>query len=220
MPTVRERRGRVLRGLTGGAITLALASASVEAQQTSPAYQRALELEQADKYREAAAAYREALREAGGNLGALLGLERSYAQLGWSDSLLPILDSAIASRPGDATLRTMQLRTLRGGGDPSRVRGAFERWRRDAGRDIAPYREYAKLLLQDGHTAGADSVLRRAQEEFGSGRGLELEVAQLRAAMGLWEPAAEAWRAAIEAQPYLEQAAVFALAPTPTASRG
>jgi tetratricopeptide (TPR) repeat protein len=37
--------------------------------------------------------------------------------------------------------------------------------------------------------------------------------------MGLWEPSAESWRRAVNAAPYLEQAAVFALMPAPAEAR-
>ena len=91
------------RSAAVGMAMLCVAAAALGAQQPDR-YQRGLELEQAEKYREAAAAYRQALAAGPGNLGALLGLERVYAQLGWTDSLLPILDTAIAQRPtGPAT---------------------------------------------------------------------------------------------------------------------
>ncbi len=200
----------------------ALASlvSQADGQELSAAYQRGLELEQKDRYREAAAAYRDALREAPASIPALLGLERAYAQMGWSDSLLPIVRVAIAARPREQSLRTVELRTLRATGDSDGLREAFERWRRDVPRDPAPYRELARVLLQDGRTIAADSVLRRAQAELGGARGLELELAQLRAAMGLWDLAAQAWRTAVQTYPYLERAALFSLTPTPAATRG
>src|SRR5687768_18261901 len=54
------------------------------------------------KYREAVGAFRAALT--GPNfLSAMLGLERSYAALGWTDSMVPVIDSAIRARPREAT---------------------------------------------------------------------------------------------------------------------
>ena len=183
------------------------------------AYIRGMELEQAERFREAAVAYREVLDASPANVPALLGLERVYALLGWTDSLLPVLDKAIAAQPTEAPFRAAQLRSYRALGRHDDVRAAFERWRRDWPRDPMPYREYARILIQDGQAQAADTVLRRAQAELGSGRGLELELAQLRATMGLWHQSAESWRAAVGTSPYLEQAAVFALAPAPAASR-
>lgn len=179
---------------------------------------RGLELEEQSRYKEAVVAYREALR---GEtvVPALLGLERAYAELGMSNSLLPLLDTIIAGRPRDPTVRSVQLRTLRAAGRPADLRAAFERWVTDASGDAAPYREYVTLLLQDGQAAVADTVLRRAQQTLGSARDLAGETAQLRASMGLWEPAARSWREALVTMPYMVQAAAFSLAPTPPAAR-
>ncbi len=197
---------------------LVAAALPADAQDSTP-YGRAMQLEAADKYRDAAAQYREALRAEPGNLPAMLGLERSYAQLGWTDSLLVLLDSALAARPTDATLRTIQLRTLRSKRDDAATRMAFEHWLLAAPGQQAPYREYARLLLQDGFSVAADSVLHRAESALGSGKGLELEAAQIRASMGLWQQSAEAWRKAVSGATYLEQAAIFSLSPTPAAAR-
>ena len=189
------------------------------AAQDSAALSRGMSHEEAERFREAAAAYREALATDPANLSALLGLERAYASLGTTDSLLPVLDRAMAAMPREATLRAMQLRALRMLADHPAMRAAFEAWVAAVPGDVAPYREYTRLLLQNGQTAAADSVLRRAAETLGSARGMELELAQLRAAMGLWEPSAQSWRAAVGDAPYLEQAAVFALLPAPGEAR-
>src|SRR5687768_18623290 len=82
------------------------------------------------KYREAVGAFRAALT--GPNfLSAMLGLERSYAALGWTDSMVPVIDSAIRSRPREATFRSVQLRTLQMLGRTAAARESFERWARD-----------------------------------------------------------------------------------------
>src|SRR3712207_8830994 len=56
--------------------------------------------------------FRAALR-VGNPVNALLGLERVYAELGWADSLLVVVDSLVARYPRDASIRSVQLRTLR-----------------------------------------------------------------------------------------------------------
>lgn len=196
-----------------------LAVARVGAQQISTAEQRGLLLEQDEKYREAAAAYREALTQTPSSVMAILGLERVYMQLGWPDSLLPVLERSIAGAPREPALRAAQIRTLRSLGAPERVQAAFEQWTRDMPGDAAPYREYARLLLQDGQLRTADSVLQRARTRLGTGRGLELEQAQLRAAMGEWALSAASWYHALERAPYLEQAAILSLVATPVALR-
>src|SRR6185437_12929338 len=167
----------------------------------------------------AAVAYRQALVQTPNSLAAMLGLERVYAQLGRSDSLLPILDSAIARQPRVNALRAAQLRTYRSLGDRAGMERAFDHWRKDAPHDPEPYQEFARMLIEDGYTAEADTVLQLAQTQVGSARGFSYEVAQLDAAMGKWEPSARAWRQAVSDNPYLADAAVFALFPTPAGTR-
>jgi tetratricopeptide (TPR) repeat protein len=175
--------------------------------------------EEAERFREAADAYREALASDAANLPALLGLERAYAALGVTDSLLPVIENALKAAPKERAIRTMQLRALRMLGDPAQMRSAFEEWVRVVPGDAAPYREYARLLMQDNQIGTADSVLQRAASTLGTTRDVELELAQLRAAMGLWEHSAESWRKAVADAPYLEQAAIFALMPAPAGER-
>src|SRR5439155_355192 len=166
-------------------------------QQDTTAFYRALELESAGKYRDAAPLFRSALGTSSA-VSALLGLERVYAELGWSDSLLAPLDTLIRRSPRETVYRSVQLRTLQTLGRDAELRTAIDRWVRDVPGDPSPYREYARLLLQRGLTASADSVIRQARQALGSTSDLQLEIAQLRAAMGLWEESAQAWRLAPE----------------------
>ena len=203
-------------------LSLALSLLRMEtahAQETdSPVVQRALVLENAGKHREAAQLFRAALG-ALPNAGALLGLERAYAELGMSDSLLAPLDSLIVRDPREPLYRSVQLRTLQMLRRDDRLRAAFERWVRDAPRDPAPYREYARLLLQLGRSSTADSIVQRGRMALGGARDLEYETAQLRAAQGQWRASAEAWRRALPDAPHLASAAAYALAPTPVSAR-
>jgi tetratricopeptide (TPR) repeat protein len=198
----------------------AAAAARLEAQQISDTliFYRALELEGAGRYREAAPLFRAALR-VGNPVNALLGLERVYAELGWGDSLLVVVDSLVARRPTDESIRGVQLRTLQALGRDAEIERAVEAWARQVPRDPAPYREHARLLLQRGRASAAAAVIERARQAVGTAKDLELEVAQVRAAMGQWEASAEAWRVALSRASYLEQAAVYALVPTPAARR-
>jgi tetratricopeptide (TPR) repeat protein len=178
---------------------------------------RALELEQAGKRREALSAYRAALDES--TTAAILGIERVYDQLGKRDSILPLIDSMITKHPREPMLRTVQLRTLAYLHRDDAAAAAFEKWVLTAPRDAVPYREYARLLLDDGRSASADTVLQRAQRALGGTKDITVELAQLRAATGLWELSARSWREAMAASPYLDQAAVFSLFPTPDSIR-
>ena len=187
-------------------------------QEERPDVVRALELENAGKLKEAAVAFRIALR-AGPSANAVLGLERVYSDLGMSDSLLAPLDTLIAQNPRESVYRTVQLRTLQMLRRDDRLRDAFEKWVRASPRDAAPYREYARILIQLGRPATADTVVARGRAALGSLRDLEYENAQLRAAMGQWVPSAQSWRRALADAPHLAVASAYALAPAPPASR-
>ncbi len=200
-------------------IALATALASGAHAQSGDAYNRGELLEQKSQFAEAAAAYTEALARDPAELPALLGLERMDAQLGRLEQFLPVVERAIAAKPQLAPLREAQLRTLRTLGQRAQLRDAFERWRRDAPGDATPAREYSRMLIADGDTRGADSVLRQAQKDVGTGRGFEYELAQLRAAMGMWDLAAQSWREAVETNAYLDQAATFSLVSAPVSAR-
>ena len=190
------------------------ASAQARAQEQSlptDAYSRGESLELQSKFADAAAAYTEALARDAANLPALLGLERMDAQLGRLEQFLPVVERAITAKPQAAQIREAQLRTLRSLGKRDQLREAFERWRHDMPGDPAPARAYSRLLIADGDTRAADSVLRQAQRDVGSGRGFDYELAQLRAASGLWDLSAQSWRQAVEDNGYLDQAATFSL---------
>ena len=75
------------------------------------------------------------------------------------------------------------------------------------------------MLLDENRTAAADSVLQMAAKQLSSMQDLAAELAQLRAALGLWVPSALAWREALRTQPYLDQAGVYALLSAPTEKR-
>jgi tetratricopeptide (TPR) repeat protein len=173
-----------------------------------------MELEGTGKHREAAAEYRRALYTPT-SVSSLLGLERALAELKMTDSLLPTLDSLIRTYPKESVYRSVQLRSLQSLGRDPDQRRAFERWVQDSPRDPAPFREYSRQLLQSGQAVRADSILIRARQQLGGTGDLMLEEAQTRAALGQWEESAKAWRQALINAPYLEQAAAYALAPSP-----
>jgi predicted Zn-dependent protease len=221
---MRERRSRTAAAARLACIAVLALSPIVgaRAQAAAPAdtmaFYKALDLEGAGKYRDAAPLFRSALHTSAG-VNALLGLERVYAELGWTDSLVAPLDTLIAASPKEETYRTVQLRTLDALGRDAALRGAFERWTREFPGSATPYREYARLLLAKNRAASADSVIARANQTLGTTKDLQLEIAQARAAQGQWIESAQAWRQALLAADYLEQAAAYALAPTPSASR-
>jgi tetratricopeptide (TPR) repeat protein len=184
----------------------------------SVAFSKALQLEVEGKYRDAAPFYRMALSGSEAQ-NALLGLERVYAELSWTDSLLAPLDTLLRREPGNSVFRSVQLRSLQMLNREAELRRAFDDWTRVAGQDPTPYRDYSRLLLQRNRSAAADSIIALGQAALGSMRGLEMEVAQVRAAAGSWVEAAKAWRAALAFSPELDQGVAFSLAPAPPAVR-
>ena len=223
--TSSDLRGRIAGLLVALACACALApGARAQTRSQAPAeandpYSRGEALELQSKFADAAAAYSEALTHDPANLPALLGLERMDAELGKLEQFLPVVERAITAKPQVAQIREAQLRTLRSLGKRDQLRDAFERWRHDAPGDPTPAREYSRLLIADGDTRAADSVLRQAQSDVGSGRGFEYELAQLRAATGLWDLSAQSWREAVEDNGYLDQAATFSLVSAPATAR-
>jgi tetratricopeptide (TPR) repeat protein len=222
---MRRSRNTPLRAVrvpfSAGAALLLVAATSFAQSTPAPqggdsaTFYRALDLEGAGKYREAAALFRRALNGPQ-SVSALLGLERSYAELSLTDSLMAPLDSLIRRDPREPIYRAVQLRSLQALGRETELAQAFQSWIRDVPRDAAPYREYARLLLQKGQAQRADSILLRARAQLSGSRDLQLEIAQTQAAIGKWEESAKAWRAALENAPYLEQAAAYSLTPAPS----
>lgn len=188
-------------------------------QGTAPAMARALDLETAGNCRAAFPLYRQALGEAGDPAGALLGLERCGMEIAQPDTLLSVLDSVLVRRPRDPTARTAQLRTLVAARRYEQATQAFDHWVSVSQRDPAPYREYARILLDMGRVRTADTVLSQATRTLGAPREIAAELAELRGALGMWEASARSWRDAMAVAPYLEASAIFVLAPAPDTAR-
>ncbi|MBK6487674.1 MAG: hypothetical protein IPF98_12520 [Gemmatimonadetes bacterium] len=213
------RRG-VARLIVAGVALVGVSAAAggQEGSATKSPLVQALDLESAGKCREAIPLYRQSIG-ADDPVGAVLGLERCYSQVGGSEAMLPLVDSLLALKPRDPLLRTVQLRTLIGLRRGTEADRAFNQWMAASPRDPAPFREYARLLLETGRAAAADTVLRGAVSALGRTRDLAAEFAQMQAALGLWVASATSWREASEVMPYMEQAAVFSLSTTPDSLR-
>jgi tetratricopeptide (TPR) repeat protein len=199
-------------------LLLAAPAGGAQAQAQNQLYQRAIDLENAGRNREAVAAYR-AVIATGLTAQGIAGLQRVFSNLGQEDSVLAPLDTALQQAPTDRMLRGVQLRVLQTLGRDTDARAAFHEWAKLVPRDPTPYREFAGQLLNDGRNAAADTVLQEATTVLGSAKGLAIEVAQLRAALGLWTNAATAWRDAMNGEPYLEQSAIYSLTPAPVEKR-
>ncbi len=179
---------------------------------------KVLEAESSGRNREAIDGWRKVLA-AGAVVPGVLGLERMFSILAQEDSLLPVFDSIMPRFPREAQLRSAQLRTLVTLGRHDEAARAFGEWRDLQPTDVAPYRDYARVLLFHNRAAAADTVLRQATAALGNTRALVLEIAQMRAGLGQWALSAESWREAMAEEPYYESATVFSLQPAPATAR-
>jgi tetratricopeptide (TPR) repeat protein len=211
--------GLVVTALALGSPADARAQASQPVtEQESPEVTRAIELENSGKYRDAIPIYREAMRTHPTPI-VVLGLERSYAELGMTDSLLAPLDSLLTRYPKEALYHVVHLRSYQILRRYDAMRAAFERWVHDDPRNASPYGTYARMLIEIGQPATADSVIERGRVALGTARDLQYETAQLRAAMGDWETSAQAWRRTLANDAGLASAAAYSLAPAPATAR-
>ena len=211
--------GNFVRALALSAcVAITVRPVVVHAQAQDQLIQRAIDLENAGKWRDAVTAWR-AVISAGQPGQGVLGLERVFSQLAQDDSVLVALDTLVRQRPTDRMLRGSQLRVLRAVARDTDARDAFNEWVRLQPHDPTPYREFAGQLLMDGRAALADTILQEATKSLGSTKELRIEVAQLRAGLGLWSEAAVAWREALANEGYLEQAAQYSLQPAPMEKR-
>ncbi len=170
---------------------------------------RALDLEDS-KPRDAAVLYRRAFSGTG-MIPALLGLERVYTNLGMIDSLLPLVRSAVRADPRSGVVRSVQLRTLSALQRDDELTAAVRDWVRAVPGEAAPFKEYARLLLESGRSAAADSVLTVASRMVRDPRDFSAELAQVAAAQRMWNEASRRWRETLTQTPQLYQAAIFAL---------
>ena len=206
----------VRRLALASAIAVAAASGVTSAQGTG-ALVRALDLESRGRPAEAAIAFRAALGSRD-MISALLGLERAYAELGRTDSLVPLVDSIGRAHPTESLVQNVRLRTLISARRGTQASVAFREWVRATPNNLAPYRDFAGLLLDAGQLAAADSVLQSAAAERGGQRGIAVMLGRLDAARSAWAASARAWRIGVAEEPYQIQAAVFSLGQAPDSS--
>ena len=172
---------------------------------------RAFDLEQQGRFADAAAAYHAVLAERPADLGALLGAERVYAQLGQRDSTVALVRRALAADSTNRTLHAVLLRTLQAQRDDTGLAAAFARWTALAPRDPAPYEELARLLIAAGREPQARALVLQARQRLGDPRAAAAQMGELEMREGAVGAAAAEWRVAVTRAPALRDAAVFSL---------
>jgi tetratricopeptide (TPR) repeat protein len=189
---------------------------------------RALALEDSSRFREASAFYKRAI-DASDSLDAdqqqlaLLGFERVASEMGQKDSVLAVMGRVLTRQATDATAHAIRLRTVRAIGQDagrapdavaradSMVRATFVDWTRAVPNDATPYREYARLLIDQRRNSAADTVLLEAQTRLRSLDGLQPERATVDAQLSRWGAAGRGWSAAIRENVWNETSAIFML---------
>ncbi len=199
------------------AVTVPVRAQELGTSTTDSLVLRALDLEDS-KPRDAAVLYRRAFSGTG-MMPALLGLERVYTTLGMIDSLVPLVRSAVRADPRSGVVRSVQLRTLSALQRDDELTAAVRDWVRAVPGEAAPFKEYARLLLESGRSAAADSVLTVAARMVRDPRDFSAELAQVAAAQRMWNEASRRWRETLTQTPQLYQAAIFALSLATGAAR-
>ncbi len=164
-----------------------LLPAALHGQQ--PGMTRALDLERRGDYPGAVEAYRAVLRTRPADISALLGLERSLLPLNRSGEILPLIRSALASRPRNSAVYGVALRAWAAAGQPDSVRRVAERWARVAPMEETPFREWGAAELARQNRAGARTAYLQGRERLGRPDALAPELAQLALADGDYEAA-------------------------------
>jgi len=178
----------------------------------------AIELERLGRHAEAAERFIRVLAADTSNVAALFGLERTLLATNQLERLLPYVAGAIARRPGDASLRGLELRTLTSLGRTTAAAAAAARWIEAQPNAEEPYRDWAFAVAQRGDLREARRVLELGRERLG-GKALVQELAQVHVVGGQWSEAARLWHAAALADPGFAGAAGISLAQAPPPER-
>ena len=195
----------------------ALLPQPAQAQETSPLAD-AVTLERRGRYEEAARLYRNALETDPAEIRALLGLERVYTRLGWTDSLPRFFRQAEERAPANELLRELQVRTWSALEKPDSVVATLARWIDADPTNPTPFSVWAFWIAQRGDIEGAMVVLREGQARLGDAA-LAQDVARLHVVRGDWLAAAHAWREVVRENETLSPAAVASLNQAPTHER-
>jgi hypothetical protein len=202
----------------GIALTMALVglSARVAAQDLMA---RAFDLERRGGYEEAARVYRSILTVRPGDLGALLGLERSLTPMNRLPEMLPEVQRAMAQRPVPLPAYSIALRAYAAAGRYDSLPWLVDRWSAAAPGDESPFREWASAALQNRDRVTARAAYRAGRERLGRPDALSAEMAQLAIAEQDWDLAAREWARATEQLLGYRTSASTALAQAPEAAR-
>ena len=128
---------------------------------------RAYDLERRGSYGPAVTAYRAVLKSRPGEVGAMLGLERSLQPLNRGSEIIPDLNAALAANPSSTALVGIAIRTYTAAGAPDSVRRAVDKWAALAPGDEAPWREWGNALLLKRERTAARAAYLAGRQKLG-----------------------------------------------------
>ena len=202
-------------------VVLAFAMVSAGAAQDRPGPDpatRAFDLERRGQYAAAAEVYRSILVGRPGDLGALLGLERSLTPQNKLAEMLPDLRKAMAVGQPSAALYGLGVRVAVVAGVPDTARALVARWVVVEPNSEAPYQEWGAAALSARDRAQAKAAYQLGRQRLGDAV-LAGELAQLATIEGDYESAVREWLAAVSRTPGYRSAAVSLLGRAPVTGR-
>jgi tetratricopeptide (TPR) repeat protein len=208
---VRRAVLRLAVGLVGCATTTA------GAQPPDP-QTRAFDLERRGQHGPAAQLYRQILAGRPGDLGALLGLERSLNSLGKLGDMVAEVGQALFVAERSAALYGVAVRVFTAAGRPDSARRAVDAWAALEPGLEAPYQEWGSAALAARDRALAKLAYQLGRERLGADA-LAAELAQLATIEGEYDTAVRQWMRAMARVSGYQAAAVSMLSQVPVAAR-
>ncbi len=209
-----------MRGLLAAAwltLLLPVGLASQDRPGPDPAT-RAFDLERRGQYAAAADVYRGILTARPGDLGALLGLERSLAPQNKLGDMQAELRRAMAVGQPSAAFYGLAVRVAVAAGAADTARSLVLRWIALEPNSESPYQEWGAAALGARDRAQARAAYQLGRQRLGDSV-LAGELAQLATIEGDYESAVREWLAAIVRTPGYRSAAVSMLGQAPVAGR-
>ena len=179
---------------------------------------RAFDLERRGQYAAAAEVYRGILTARPGELGALLGLERSLAPQNKLGDMQGELRRAMTAGQPSAALYGLAVRVAVAAGAADTARSLVLRWIALEPNSESPYQEWGAAALGARDRAQARAAYQLGRQRLGDSV-LAGELAQLATIEGDYESAVREWLAAIARTPGYRSAAVSMLAQAPVTGR-
>lgn len=195
-----------------------LAAALLVGGARAQAQDRALDLERRGNYAAAADAYKAVLAARPGDVGALLGLERTLGPLKRVGEAIPAARAATAAGAPPVAALGVELRAWVALGEPDSARLAAERWAAASPGDDTPYREWGAALLGERDRSGARQAYLAGRKRLGPDV-LAAEMAEVSVLEGDFAGSVKEWLAAMDKVPGYRMSAVATLSQAPERSR-